>query len=119
MGHAEATRSGRSSGHESVVRLELDFGAFELGADECAELVRLLRQAGGGPGKAPAETSAHRLEALLERPGAPPVPRCVSEDELDAIADAGWEWLRRSGPQAVPERVLTLLDALRARHAHE
>ncbi len=61
---------------------------------------------------------ARRLEALLDgRAGVQPDD--VTEDELDAVANAAWDWLRASAPMRFPERVLLLLDVLRARHAHD
>lgn len=101
---------------DGTVRLSLEFGSFELGTDEGRELVRLLRRHAGELGGSPALAAADRLEEQLVRPGA---THGIGEEELDALAAAAWEWLERVGPGACPERVLTLLDALRSRHAHD
>ena len=90
-----------------TVRVDFGFGAFELEGDERRELVRLL----GLMPDAPAATAAAHLEA------APAI--ALSDAELDVLADAAWAWLEDVGPQDCPERVRLLLDALRARRAHD
>jgi hypothetical protein len=102
-----------------VVRLDLDFGSYELGLDECRALTRILRRRGEEPEGALALACADRLEALLDGRVEPHSSGGMTEEQLDTIADAAWEWLRRAGRDGVPERVLVLLDALRARHVHE
>ena len=109
---------GVSSPREEVVLLELDLGSYELGTDECDELIRVLRGRGRLPGGGTADASADRLEGLLGR-RAGTAFGAVTEGELDAIADAAWDWLQRVGPATCPERVVLVLDVLRARHAHE
>jgi hypothetical protein len=104
---------------KEVVRLDLDFATFELGADECEELVRLLRRRGAQPGGEPASIGANRFEAVLRTGRGAAAAGDVSDAELDALADAAWDWLRSSGPDATPERVLFMLDTLRSRHAHD
>jgi hypothetical protein len=111
--------SGISPHPEEVVRLELDVGSYELGVDECSELVRRLRRKSERAGEGPADASANRLESLLGRRVGIVATARATEDELDAIADAAWDWLRSVGRADVPERVLVVLDVLRARHAHE
>jgi hypothetical protein len=108
-------RSGPESPTAEVIHLELDFGALELSVDECAELVRLLRERSARPGGAEAGAAADRLAIGLGSVGA----ANVREEELDAMADAAWAWLNRAGSDTCPERVLLLLDVLRSRHAHE
>lgn len=110
-------RSGLESPTVEVVRLELDFGVFELSVDECTELVRLLRERSRQPGGGPAAAAADRLD--VARPVRSVTASNVREKELDAMADAAWEWLERAGPDLVPERVLLLLDVLRSRHTRE
>jgi hypothetical protein len=102
----------------TVVRLEFDLGSFELGTDECRELIRRLDHRAAGPGGAHARSLAHRLSTLLES-GATTLPGGIEEDELDALADAAWDWLEHVGSDGFPERVMLLLDVVRARHAHE
>jgi hypothetical protein len=109
--------AGVSLAHGGVVTLDLDFGSYDLGIDECGELIRVLAQRGRRNEGGAAVASARRLEALFERDAAH--VGVLSEDELDAIADAAWEWHERVGSGAFPERVLLVLDALRARHARE
>jgi hypothetical protein len=110
-----------SSGTESpaveLIRLELDLGVLELTVDECAELVRLLREKSEQPGGIPAAAAGDRLD-VARRVGSVAVAT-LRDEELDAMADAAWEWLSRAGAGSVPERVLFLLDALRSRHARE
>lgn len=111
-------RHGPASTAEEVVRLELDFTSLELTLDECSELVGLLRGRSRLPGGGPAGAAADRLAVLggeIATLGTERVP----EAELDALADAAWEWLRGAGSDAVPEHVLLLLDVLRSRHARE
>jgi hypothetical protein len=110
--------SGLSSRREEVVSLNLDLGSYELGVGECRELIRLLRRRSERPDGGAADVSARRLEALLHRRASPSAGNMM-EDELDAIANAAWDWLQRVGPDAFPERVLLVLDVLRARHVHE
>jgi hypothetical protein len=100
-----------------VVWFELDGGPYELGVDECRELIRLLGRRVERPGAGAALACARSLETLLDEGslGA----GALSEPQLDALADAAWDGLRRDGPDAVPERVLRLLDALRARHGRD
>ncbi len=100
------------------MRLELDFASLELSVDECSELVRLLREKSRLPGGGPAGAAADRLD-LVGREVVSMATEPVPEPELDAIADGAWEWLRGVGSDAVPGRVLLLLDVLRSRHAHE
>lgn len=102
-----------------VVRLGFDFGSYELGGDECRELIRILRLRGDRPGGEVELACAYRLEAILD--GAADVRSLggATEAQLDAIAEAAWAWLQRVGPETCPERVLVLLDVLRARHVHE
>jgi hypothetical protein len=102
-----------------VVSVRLDFGSYELEADDCRELIRILRARGEQPDGAAALSSARCLEALLDTPPEARAHEAPTEDELDAIADAAWDWLRRVGPAELPERVLLMLDVLRARHVHE
>jgi hypothetical protein len=102
----------------TVVRLELDLGSFELGTDECRELIRRLDHRAASPGGAHAGELARRLASLLES-GATTLPGGIEEEELDALADAAWDWLERDGSEGFPERVILLLDVVRARHAHE
>ena len=111
-------RSGPSSTADEVVRLRLDFASLELSLDECSELVRLLRERSRLPGGGPAGGAADRLDVVGSEIVSVPTER-VPEAELDAIADAAWEWLRSTGSDGVSERVLVLLDVLRSRHAHE
>lgn len=103
---------------DEVVRLELDFTSLELTLDECSKLVGLLRERSRLPGGGAAGAAADRLDVLGGEISSMTSER-VPETELDAIADAAWEWLRRVAPDAVPEHVLLLLDVLRSRHAHE
>ena len=100
------------------MRPELDFTSLELTLDECTKLVGLLRERSRLPGGGPAGAAADRLDVLGHEVVGMPTER-VPEAELDAIADAAWEWLRGAGSDAVPEHVLLLLDVLRSRHAHE
>jgi hypothetical protein len=102
-----------------TVRLDLDFGSYELGADDCRELIRVLRRHGRRRDGEAALASAQRLDGLLAQRAGVHRPSALSEAQLDAIADAAWEWLRSVGPDRLPERVLVLLDVLRARHIHE
>jgi len=104
---------------EDVVRLELDLGSYELGAEECRELVRLLRERSELPDDLPAGACADRLEALVFGPAGIPPAGTMTEDELDAVAEAAWTWCQDVGSEALPERVLRILDLLRARHTHE
>jgi hypothetical protein len=110
--------SGLSSHREEVVSLNLDLGSYELGVGECRELIRVLHRRSERPDGGAADASARRLEALLHRRVGPSAGN-VTEDELDAIANAAWDWLQQVGPDAFPERVLLVLDVLRARHVHE
>ncbi|MDH4102871.1 MAG: hypothetical protein OEV29_05760 [Thermoleophilia bacterium] len=110
--------SGLSSPREEVVCLNLDLGSYELGVGECRELIRLLHRRRERPDGAAADASARRLEALLYRRAGPSAGN-MTEDELDAIANSAWDWLERVGPDTFPERVLLVLDVLRARHVHE
>jgi hypothetical protein len=110
--------SSPSARREEVVSLNLDLGSYELGASECRELIRILHRLGEQPDYVAADASARRLEALLHQPAGPSAGN-VTEDELDAIATAAWDWLQRVGSDAIPERVLLVLDVLRARHVHE
>jgi hypothetical protein len=100
---------------DRLVSLELGFGAYELAPSECAELAGLLRAGSGA--SLPALAAADRLESLLVGGEAAAAP--AREAELDAVADAAWTWLEQVGPAGIPLRVLVLLDALRARHAHD
>jgi len=102
-----------------VISLDLEFGSYEVGAGEGRELARLLRRRAEGLSGSPALTAAVHLEALVDEPAGRVSGGPIGEDELDAIADAAWDWLQRAGPDAFPERVLVLLDALRARHVHD
>ena len=111
-----ATQTGQT--REEVVRLSFDFGTFELGVAECRELVRILRR-GEEPVGAPAVACADRLEAVLDGRVRPGALSELPEEQLDPLADAAWGWLQRAGQDGLPERVLTLLDVLRARHVHE
>ena len=111
-------RYGPASTAEEVVCLELDFTSLELTLDECSKLVGLLRERSRLPSGGPARAAADRLDALGREVVSTATER-VPEAEFDAIADAAWEWLRGAGSDAVPERVLLLLDVLRSRHAHE
>jgi hypothetical protein len=98
------------------VSLKLDFGSYELGAEECRELIRCLHRRSERTDDVAALASARYLEGLRDaRAGVDH----VTEEELDAIADAAWDWLQNAGSDALPERVLLVLDALRSRHAHE
>jgi hypothetical protein len=108
-----------SSAEPSVelVRLELGFGSYELAPAECGELAGLLRRRAGEPQPGDAAAAAQQLESLLTEGRAPAA--AVTESELDAIADAAWTWLEQVGAAGLPPRVLVLLDALRARHAHD
>ena len=110
--------SGPWSRREEVVSLNLDLGSYELGVGECRELIRVLHRRSERPDGGAADASARRLEALLHRRVGLSAGN-VTEDELDAIANAAWDWLQRVGPDAFPERVLLVLDVLRARHVHE
>lgn len=110
-------RSGPELPTAEAIRLELDFGVLELRVDECAGLVRLLRERSRQPGGEPAAAAADRLDAA--RCAGSVAAENVQENELDAMADAAWEWLSRAGPGVVPERVLLLLDVLRSRHGRE
>jgi hypothetical protein len=101
-----------------MVRLDLGFGTYDLGRGECGELAGFLRRRGEQPGDDGALAAAGRLEALLQDEAAP-TPGPVTEAELDALADAAWQWLRQVGAAGLPPRVLVLLDGLRARHAHD
>lgn len=96
------------------VTLELGIGGYELAPAECAELAGLLRSRGAE--SLTALVAARRLESL-EAGVAADTP--VDDAELDAIADAAWTWLEQVGTAGIPPRVLVLLDALRARHAHD
>jgi len=110
--------SSLSSARDEVVCLRLGFGSYELGVGECRELIRFLDPRREPSERNPASLLAHRLEALLDgRAGIQPGD--VTEEELDAVADAAWEWLQRAGPDRFPERVLLLLDVVRARHARD
>ena len=109
--------SGLESSTAEVIHLELDFGALELSVDECAELVRLLRGRSQRPGGAKAGAAADQLDNALSLGSVSAAN--VREEELDAMADAAWEWLNRAGADTCPERVLLLLDVVRSRHAHE
>ena len=102
-----------------VVQLDFDFGSYELGAGECRELIRILRQRGDQPGGEVELACAYRLEMILD--GSADVRSLcgATEAQLDAIAEAAWSLLQQVGPAACPERVLVLLDVLRARHVHE
>jgi hypothetical protein len=104
---------------EDVVRLELDLGSYELGAEECRELVRLLRQRSELPDGVPAGAGADRLEALVFGSAGVAPAGTMTEEELDAVAEAAWAWCQDVGTEALPERVLRILDLLRARHTHE
>jgi hypothetical protein len=108
-----------ASQREDVVRLELDLGSYELGAEECRELVRLLRQRSELPDGLPAAVCADRLEALVFGSAGIAPAGTMTEDELDAVAEAAWTWCQDVGAEALPERVLHILDLLRARHTHE
>ena len=100
-----------------VVWLDLGFGSYELGADECHQLIRFLSHRAGRPGARAELACARRLEALLDEDS---LGRgALSERQLDAVADAAWDWLQRVGSDALPERVLCFLDAVCARHGHE
>jgi len=110
--------SSLSSPRDEVVCLNLDGGSYELGVGECRELIRFLERRGERSERNPARVFARRLEALLDgRAGVQPDD--VTEEELDAVADAAWDWLQRDGPDRFPERVLLLLDVVRARHARD
>ncbi len=102
-----------------VVRLDLEFGSYELGVDECRELIRILHRRGEQPDGEAALLGARRLEAVLDQHPEVDSARGVTEEQLDAVADAAWEWLQRVDSNVLPERVLLLLDVLRARHVHE
>jgi hypothetical protein len=104
---------------EDVVRIELDLGSYELGAEECRELVRLLRQRSELPDGLPAGACADRLEALVFGSAGVAPAGTMTEGELDAVAEAAWTWCQDVGAEALPERVLRILDLLRARHTHE
>jgi hypothetical protein len=104
---------------EDVVRLELDLGSYELGAEECRVLVRRLRERSELPDGRTAATCADRLEALVFGSAGVAPAGSMTERELDAVAEAAWAWCQDVGSEALPERVLRLLDLLRARHAHE
>lgn len=110
--------SGLSFPRDEVVFLSLDFGAYELGVGECRELIRFLDRCGEPSEPNPARVCARRLEALLDGRTAIQ-PGDVTEEELDAVADAAWDWLQRDGPDRFPERVLLVLDVVRARHARD
>lgn len=111
--------SGVPPSSEQVVRVELDLGLYELGEDECRELIRRLRERGRQRGDEPAAACADRLEALLfGTAGIRPAGR-ATERELDALAEAAWEWCGEVGSGALPERVLRILDVLRARRARD
>jgi hypothetical protein len=110
-------KSGAESPAVELIRLELDFDVLELTVDECSELVRLLRERSEQPGATPAGAAADRLDVAC-RVGTV-AAETLRDEELDAMADAAWEWLSRAGAGSVPERVLFLLDALRSRHARE
>jgi hypothetical protein len=101
-----------------VVRLDLGFGTYELGFGECGELAGFLRKRAEQPRDGGALAAASRLEALLQGEAASTTAR-ATEAELDALADAAWDWLCQVGSTGLPPRVLALLDGLRARHAHE
>jgi hypothetical protein len=107
-----------SSARAEIVRLELDLGSYELETSECRELIRFLERRGERPDGAPARAAARRLEDLVDMRAGIPFGD-VGEEELDALADAAWDWLQRDGPDRCPERVLLVLDVVRARHAHE
>ena len=107
-----------TSAREAVVRLELDLGSFELGRDECSELIRRLDQRAERTHDPGPRSLARRLASLLES-GDTVLPGGIEEEELDALADAAWDWLERDGPDGFPERVMVVLDVVRARHAHE
>ena len=77
----------------------------------------ISRTWGQALGASPASSFAYRLESLLHDRAAQRAH--VTEEELDAIADAAWSWLQRDGRDGFPERVIVLLDAVRARHAHD
>ena len=110
--------SSLSSPRDEVVCLNLGFGSCELGVGECRELIRFLERRGEGSERSPARMFARRLEALLDgRAGVQPDD--VTEEELDTVADAAWDWLQRDGADRFPERVLLLLDVVRARHARD
>lgn len=96
------------------VTLELGIGGYELAPAECAELAGILRARGAE--SLPALAAARRLESLEADVSA---DSPADDAELDAIADAAWTWLEQVGPADLPPRVLVLLDALRARHAHD
>jgi hypothetical protein len=100
-----------------VVSLDVGAGAYELGVEECRELVRLLGRRAGRPGAGAALACASRLETILDEGGLG--SGAFSERQLDALGDAAWDWLERDGLDAVPERVVRLLDAVRARHGRE
>ena len=105
-----------TSSRKAVVQLDLELGSFELGVGECRELIRCLDRCGERANSACARALARRLESHLES-GDP--TETISEAELDSIADAAWDWLERDGLDRFPERVLLLLDVVRARRAHD
>ena len=111
-------RHGPVSTAEEIVRLELDFTSLELTLDECGKLVGFLRERSRLPGGGSAGAAANRLADLGHEVASMAGER-VPEAELDAIADAAWEWVREAGSDAVPGQVLLLLGVLRSRHAHE
>jgi hypothetical protein len=79
--------------------------------------MRFLERRGERSKQSSATLFARRLESLLN--GRPDQLDHVTEDELDAAAGAAWDWFERDGRDGIPERVLVLLDAVRARHAHD
>jgi hypothetical protein len=104
---------------QEVVRLGFDFGTYELELAECRELARSLRRADEEPAEERAVACADRLDAVLDGRVEPGSRSGITEEHLDPLADAAWEWVRHVGHDGVSERVLTLLDVLRARHVHE